>query len=235
MARKEESKPPKEKKPSWFRQVRQTYVMARKVDKWVGWLSLLAFVIGLVLFGLLAFFVGPLWIWIPFGVTTSLLMAMIVFGRRAEGAAYRQVEGQPGAAMAAMSTLRRGFKATPAVAINRQQDVVHRVVGKVGIVLVAEGNPQRLSVLLAQERRRCARIAADVPVHDLIVGNEEGQVKLRKLSGAIRKLPKKLTASQVSDLERRLKALPSHQLPIPKGPMPRNARLPKGGMPPTGR
>ena len=42
--------------------------------------------------------------------------------------------------------------------MNRSQDVVHRAVGKAGIVLVAEGNPNRVKGLLAAEKKKMARI-----------------------------------------------------------------------------
>ena len=54
------------------------------------------------------------------------------------------MEGQPGAAAAALRMLRRGWKTDPAIAFTKQQDVVHRVVGPPGIVLIGEGNPNRL-------------------------------------------------------------------------------------------
>ena len=43
------------------------------------------------------------------------------------------------------------------------------------------------------------------------------------------KLPRALTASEVTELNYRLKALDSQrgQLPIPKGPLPKGARMPK--------
>ena len=91
----------------------------------------------------------------------------IVFGRRAERAAFGQMEGQPGAAAAVLDNVGRGWTTTPAVAMNRSQDVVHRAVGKAGIVLVAEGNPNRVKSLLAAEKKKMARIVADVPVHDM--------------------------------------------------------------------
>ena len=84
-------------------------------------------------------------------------------------------------AASALTTLRRGWKAEPAVGFTKQQDVVHRVVGPPGIVLVGEGNPTRVKALLATERRRHERVAAEVPIHEVIVGNDEGQVPLPKL------------------------------------------------------
>ncbi len=110
------------------------------------------------------------------GLLLAFLATAIVFGRRAERAAFGQMEGQPGAAAAVLDNVGRGWTTTPAVAMNRSQDVVHRAVGKAGIVLVAEGNPNRVKSLLAAEKRKMARIVADVPVHDLLVGTGEGQV-----------------------------------------------------------
>ena len=62
---------------------------------------------------------------IVFGVLLiGILAALIIFGRRAQRAAYGQIEGKPGAAAAALGMLRRGWKTDPAIAITKQQDVV---------------------------------------------------------------------------------------------------------------
>jgi hypothetical protein len=158
----------------------------------------------------------------------GFLAATIVFGRRAERAAFRQVEGQPGAAAAALNMLRRGWTVTPAVAVTRNQDVVHRAVGRPGVVLIGEGSPSRVGNLLATEKRKVARFVPDVPIYDVQAGNEAGQIPLRKLNGHLMKLPRNLKTYQVAEVNRRLKALGTTNLPIPKGPMPRNARMPKG-------
>ena len=80
---------------------------------------------------------------VVFGLLTGLLARLIVFGRRAERAAYAQVEGQAGAAAGVLQMLKRGWDVTPAISFTKNQDVVHRVVGRPGIVLVGEGNPTR--------------------------------------------------------------------------------------------
>jgi hypothetical protein len=232
MARRSAETASDEPKRSRIRQIRQTYTMARRVDRRIGWWTLGTALIIAAVFVALAILVGPVWTWLLLGLPLAFLAAVIVFGRRAERAAYRQIEGQPGAAMSALTTLRKGWTATPATAVNRQQDIVHRVTGRAGIVLVGEGNPQRLGAMLGQERKRYARIAAETPVHEIIVGNDEGQVPLRKLSSTVMKLPKALSGSQVADLNRRLRAMPASPIPMPKGPLPRNVKLPKGGMPP---
>ena len=85
----------------------------------------------------------------------------IVFGRRAERAAYAQVEGQPGAAAAALGVLRRGWNVQQAVAVTKNQDLVHRVVGRPGVILVGEGNPARVRHLLGVEKKKHARVVGE--------------------------------------------------------------------------
>lgn len=187
------------------------------------------------MFVLLGVFVGPVWFWVVMGITVAMLVGTIIFTRRAERAVYSQIEGQPGAAASALQTLRRGWFVEPAIAVNRQQDVVHRVVGRPGIVLVGEGSSHgRVKNLLAQEHRRHARIATDVPIHELVAGQGEDEVPLRKLGRSVQKLPKAISPAEMTEVRNRLRAMPSgaNQLPIPKGPLPKNVKLPKGSMPP---
>jgi hypothetical protein len=160
----------------------------------------------------------------------ALLAMAIIFGRRAERAAFGQMEGQPGAAAAVLENVGKGWTITPAVAMNRSQDVVHRAVGRAGIVLVAEGNPNRLRSLLASEKKRMARVVSDVPVHDFIVGDDEGQVELKKLRTKLLKLPRVLTGPQTTQVNDRLRAMGDlmSNMPIPKGPMPKGMRMPRG-------
>jgi hypothetical protein len=160
----------------------------------------------------------------------ALLAMAIVFGRRAERAAFGQMEGQPGAAAAVLENIGKGWTITPAVAMNRSQDVVHRAVGRAGIVLVAEGNPNRLRSLLASEKKRMARVVSDVPVNDFIVGDDKGQVPLKKLRTSLLKLPRVLAGGQVTQVNDRLRAMGDlmSNMPIPKGPMPKSTRMPRG-------
>jgi Domain of unknown function (DUF4191) len=163
----------------------------------------------------------------PLGVLLGVLVGMILFGRFAQAAQYSAIEGQPGAAAAVLQTMRGKWTVTPAVAANRNMDVVHRAVGRAGVVLVGEGSPTRLPSLLASEKKRVSRVAYDIPIYDFVVGDGEGQVPIRKLQRQVMKLPRNLKASAVSDLNYRLKALPQ-TLQAPKGPMPtRGGRQPK--------
>jgi len=167
---------------------------------------------------------------IPLGVLAGVLVAMILFSRYAQSAQYAEIEGQPGAAAAVLQSMRGDWDVTPAVTGNRNMDVVHRVVGRPGVVLVGEGNPSGLASLLAAEKKRIARVAYEVPIYDIQVGNGEGQMPIRRLHGHVAKLPRNLKRAEVSDLNYRLKALPQ-TLQAPKGPMPRSARPPRGPRP----
>jgi hypothetical protein len=163
---------------------------------------------------------------IPLGILLGVLVTVILFGRFAQSAQYSAIEGQPGAAAAVLENMRGNWTVTPAIAANRNMDVVHRAVGKPGVILVGEGSPTRLASLLAAEKKRVARVAYEVPIHEFQVGNEEGQVPLGKLQRKIMRLPRQLKPDAISDLNHRLKAL-QPSLQAPKGPIPRNARQPK--------
>ncbi|WP_329116236.1 DUF4191 domain-containing protein [Streptomyces sp. NBC_01465] len=217
--------------PGRLKQIALTYKMTRKADPKVG---LIVGGLGIVVFGVLlgiGFLIGhPIYLGI-LGFLLAFLAMAIVFGRRAERAAFGQMEGQPGAAAAVLQNVGRGWTTTPAVAMNRNQDVVHRAVGKAGIVLVAEGNPNRVKTLLAAEKKKMNRIVVDVPVHDIMVGNAEGQVPLKKVRTTMLKLPRVLTGAQVTAANDRLRAMGDlmSNMPLPKGPMPKGARMPRGG------
>jgi hypothetical protein len=222
-----------EQKPGRIRQIRTAYTLTRQADPRIGWVLLACLVLPILAgvgFGLL---IGGPVLWGLFGFGIGLLLATFVFGRRAEKAALSQIEGKPGAAAAVLGTLRRGWTVTPAVAANRQYDVVHRVVGRPGVVLIAEGSPGRVGNLLRSESKRTARVIGEVPIHEIVVGDGEGQVTLRKLNRAVIKLPKALRPGQVTDVNQRLKAMSSMQQPVamPKGPLPKGARVPR---PPRG-
>ena len=129
--------------------------------------------------------VGLIYAFIPLAILLGLMAAMLLFGRFATSAQYDAIEGQPGAAAAVLQNLRGGFTTTPAIAANRNMDVVHRTVGKPGVILVGEGSPTRLPSLLAAEKRRISRIASQIPIYDFQVGNGEGQIELHTVSGSI--------------------------------------------------
>jgi hypothetical protein len=171
-------------------------------------------------------FTGLAPILIPLGVILGVVVGGILFGRFTMSAQYAAMEGQPGAAAAILDNMRGNWTVTPFIAGNRNLDVVHRAVGRPGVILVGEGSPNRLASLLAAEKKRVARVAHEVPIFEFQVGNEDGQIPLSKLQRKIMRLPRNLKPAAVSDLNHRLKAL-QPSLQAPKGPMPANIRPPK--------
>jgi hypothetical protein len=164
---------------------------------------------------------------IPLGVVLGGLVAFIIFGRRAQKSVYRKAEGQTGAAAWALDNLRGKWRVTPGVAATGNFDAVHRVIGRPGVIFVGEGSPSRVKPLLAQEKKRTARVVGDVPIYDIVVGNGEGEVPLSKLERHLSKLPANITVKQMDSLESRLAALGSKAGPgaVPKGPLPASAKM----------
>jgi hypothetical protein len=226
------AKKPKPPRGARLKQIRAAWTMTRRSDSRLLPLTLAALLGPLVLLLAVGLVFGPLWFWIPMGVMAGLLAATFVFGRRVQQAAFAGVEGQPGAAAAVLDAMRGDWRVTPAIGVNRDQELVHRVLGRPGIVLVAEPGPggvhRGTRNLIANEKRRLARVVGDTPVYEVLVGEEEGQIPLRRLEKHFAKLPRNIKAKQVNVLDTRLKALGSTPLPIPKGPLPKNARMPRG-------
>jgi hypothetical protein len=211
-----------------LRQMRQAYTITKRTDSNIGLILLLWFLVvggifavtGLYVFGRGTFGIITAAL---FGLLSGLLAVLIVFGRRAERAAYAQVEGQPGAAAGALQMLKRGWDVKPAIAFTKNQDVVHRVVGRPGIILVGEGNPGRVRGLLGAERKKHVRIGGDeIPVHEIVVGNGDGEIKLTKLNKHVQKMKKSIKPADQTALMNKLKALDAMRpaAPMPRGPMP---------------
>jgi hypothetical protein len=204
-------------------QLWQAFKMQRKQDK-----RLLPYMIGALLgtaaiVTLALMWFVPWWMGLILGLTFGALLAMLIFSRRVQASVYKQAEGTPGAAAWSLQNNLRGkWRITPAVAGTSHMDAVHRVVGRPGIILVGEGAPHRVKPLLAQEKKKIARIVGDTPIYDVIVGNEEGQTPLRKLNQYLMKLPRNISPTTVIELDNRLTALSarSAQAGLPKGPMP---------------
>lgn len=215
-------------------QMRQVYRMTKQTDRFIG-LIMLGLLVGVTLaaFFLLSL-VPPGWFWVDLvtALLFGLMAAMIIFSRRATKAQMAQIKGQPGAALAALSVLRRGWRTDQMIAFTRHQDVVHRLVGRPGIILIGEGNPNRVKQLLATERTRHQRVASEVPVHEVVVGDGEGQVPLDKLVRHVSKLDKKLKPADLTEAISRLKAIDAtrSQVPLPKGPVPTSMKGLRGNL-----
>lgn len=206
--------------------MRQAFTMTRQNDnKLIPYLAIAFVVVAAIVYLLLMLLTSSSWLPILPAVLFGVIAAMFVFSRRAQSSAYRQAEGQPGAAAYVLGQLRGDWRKTDAVAGTGQLDAVHRILGRPGVILVGEGAPQRVKPLLAQEKKKVARLAGDAPIYDIVVGNGEGETSLGKLNTTIMKLPRNLSKEQVVALERRLAALGAQRTPIPQGPMPAGVRM----------
>lgn len=226
---------PKVKKTRWYHQVWQAYQMTRATDPSVTWWVLGAFAAVLAVAIVIALFLdttGYRVYAIVIGLPFAVLAGMFVLARRAEKAAYRRLEGQPGASISALRTIRRGwdFPEEPVAADRRSQDLVFRGLGRAGIVLVGEGPGGRQARLLDAEKRKIARILPNVPVTVIQSGNGPDQVPLPKLARTVQKLKPTLTKQEVAEIGKRLRALGGARLPVPKGIDPYRARPDRKGM-----
>ncbi|GAB3447391.1 DUF4191 domain-containing protein [Streptomonospora sediminis] len=171
--------------------------------------------------------------WGPLGFAVAFLAGFFYFTRATQRLQYKMLEGQLGAASAVLDNMRGDWTTEPGVGANRQMDVVHRAVGRPGVVLVGEGDPGRVKGLIAAEKKRVARVAHNTPIYDFQVGNGESQLPISKLQRQMVKLPRNLDKREVAELRYRLKAMPA-AMQMPKGPMPKGSRMPKGPKAPGG-
>jgi hypothetical protein len=209
-----------------FGQIREAYKVTKAEKPWIG--AAMAFIflavtgIGVIIGSTTGHPIYSAFIAIPF----AFLSAMFFFSFVANRAAYASIEGVMGAGASVMMAIRRGFTTTPMVSVNKQQDMVHRAVGRAGVILVGEGS-NGVRTLLADEAKKVERFVPGVPVTTLIVGDGEGRVAINKLQRTMKKLPKQISNNQLREVRSRLKAVGGMNMPIPKGPMPKNLRVPK--------
>jgi hypothetical protein len=209
-----------------LKQIKVAFTMTRKADPKMLPLVVAAFVVTLAAFVLVGVLLGhPVYLTV-LGVLFAVVVTAAVFGRRVQKTAFGQVEGQLGAAAAVLSNMRGNWRVTPAVGFTKEQDLLHRVIGRPGVVLVAEGAPNRARNLIGAQKRSLSRIVGDTPIYDVVVGDGEGQVALKDLEKHFLRLPRNIKPAQVNTLDAKLKAMPTSAMPIPKGPVP--TRVPRG-------
>jgi hypothetical protein len=225
-----------------IKQLVYAYRMTKDIDPrltvailgWGGGVGVVVFVLLFVLLG--SSIIGIVFAAV-FGILLGGLVGLSTLSRRVQRSAYARIDGQPGAAAAVLEqSLKRGWSMTPAVQFNRQQDLVHRLIGRAGILLIAEGDPNRVGQLIATERKSIARyLGPEVEVEVLTVGEDTaaGQIPLSKLSQTVTRRGlrgrSKLTQLQVAEYAKRLAAVSSGPMAnMPKGPIPRGGRMPRG-------
>jgi hypothetical protein len=208
-----------------LKQIGQVFSFTAKRDRWFLPLAAAAVLIPLALTVVAVMAWGPFWL--IAGILVTLLALLIVLNVRSTAAMMSVAEGQPGAVASILETMRGNWRVTPAISATTQLDMVHLVVGRPGVILLAEGNPQRVRGLLGQEKRRLAKVIGNEPLYDYIVGRGEGQLPLKKMRMTLMRLPRNISAREVNALDRRLKAL-SARPRMPQGAIPKNLRPPKG-------
>ncbi len=207
----------------WFRQLKETYRVTVEVDPQTKWLvpgvaagvTLVVTLIGLLL--------PPWWMWLITGLMAGLVAALYLLLSRAKKATYKRYAGKPGSAEVALSMLdKKKWSYEAGITATKQLDIVHRVVGQSGIVLIGEGSAARLKAVLAAEAKKHEQVAYGVPVSTLIMGDGPGQVPLEKLADHLRKAPKAVKPVQLTEVKQRLRALDAvrPKVPLPRGPMP---------------
>jgi hypothetical protein len=224
---------PKEKKPGRIAQLKQVYTVSKQADPNIGRWMLLTFLGIVAVFLVVGLFLdSPVFAGL-IGVLFGILGATIVMSRRAERAAYRSIEGQAGAAGAALTSIRRGWytdREPVAADVARAGDVssaamVYRALGRPGVVLIGEGPLSRVQKLLVKEQKRVERVAPGVPVTTMVVGNEDGQVPLNKIASRVQRLKPQITKDEMAVVNKRLKSLGGLRAPLPKGVDPTRARM----------
>ena len=223
------------KEPGRIKQMWQVFKMTRRYDPAITWYLLLVFIAPLAAGIVAAVLLSPgnviaMILYIVAGLLGGLLLALIVLGRRAEKAAYSQIEGKPGAVSAVLkSSLRRTWTASefPVNVSPRTQDAVYRAVGRGGVALIGEGPRSRTQPMLDKERATVARILPNVPIHMMYVGPDPDSVPLHRITRELAKYKRTLTKAEVVAVSNRLSSLSRNQLPIPKGMDPNRVRAPR--------
>ncbi|MDK8878326.1 DUF4191 domain-containing protein [Corynebacterium sp. MSK008] len=214
-------------------QLKQAFDLQRKRDKALIPIMLACVLGGGLLFFLLGLWWGAKWFWLIMGLILGAVLAMFIFSRRLEKSMYDEVGDTPGAAGWTLENMRNTmgivWQTKTGVQANTHMDTVHRVVGNPGVVLVGEGNPNRLKSLMAKEHKRVDRLLAGVPIYEVYAGEGEGQVRNRDLQKHLLKLPKNYKKDEVYSLAAKLDAMDSRgrgaqAAGLPGGPLPKQAQ-----------
>jgi hypothetical protein len=224
MAKKEKVKKPKGK--GMFAQFREQAKFLKEVDPKaipIGiLLASLAFIVLIIVGALVSGldFLGMV-IWIVLAEATAYLTLLLTMTRRANTAIFKKYEDEPGRVSITVGTLtRRRWKGSnQPVAINaRTKDMVFRIVGPAGVVLMAEGSKTSARALLEDERRKVQRLASGVTVHTFFTSQDGEGVPLGQLHKKVAKLKRTLNRAEINAVQNRLASIDSRSgLPIPKG------------------
>ncbi len=209
-----------------LKQIGQVFSFTAKQDKWFVPLLMAAVLIPLAI-AIVLVLLDFGWTWIPLGILVALFGALIVLNLRSNAAMMNAAEGQPGAAAQIVENMRGDWRVRPAASSTTQFDMVHIVIGRPGVILLGEGQTQRVRGLMGQEKRRLSKVIGSAPIYDYMIGQGEGELSVRKLRSTVMKLPRNLTGKDVNALDKRLGALMARPQ-MPKGAIPKSMRPSKG-------
>ncbi|WP_026459338.1 DUF4191 domain-containing protein [Schaalia vaccimaxillae] len=214
------------KKRRWYHNLIDAYRVTARTYPWVGWLLGGVSVVVIALALAVCFLTKGNWIlWTVLGILLALTAAMGILSFMVRRAMYAQIDGTVGAVYGVLSQIRSGWIIPEQPQqVTRQQDVIWRIVGRPGVVLISEGPSSRVQPLMNAERNHIRKVIQNVPVHVIQTGHSDGQIELAKLQGKLRSLKKELAKEDVPSVAARLAALRSSQMPIPKGIDPMKAR-----------
>jgi len=213
----------KQKTPGRFSQIFQIWKLTAQTDKTAVPLAI-AGGIGALAISLVFAFIGGgstlgIIVWSVLGLVAGAVSFSAILSRKAEKVAFARIEGQPGAVGAILGTvLKRGWSGSEEpVAVNaKTQDLVYRLSGRGGIVIIGEGHRSSVARLIEDEKRRLSHIAAGVPVTVLWVCNDEHSVSLRQIAPTVFKLKRVVKATELGEINKRLSTMRLN-VPVPKG------------------
>jgi Domain of unknown function (DUF4191) len=170
-------------------------------------------------------------LWAALGLMTGYLSGLYAITRQANTAVFKKYANEPGRVSLVAGVLtRRAYKGTnqPTAVNPRTKDMVFRVVGPAGVVLLGDGSPTSTKAMLEDERRKIQRVAQGVQVHMIYCSDNGDGVPLLQLEKAVKKLKRSLNRTDIRNVQNRLAALDTRGgLPIPKGIDPMKVRAPK--------
>ncbi|MFT0763162.1 DUF4191 domain-containing protein [Scrofimicrobium sp. R131] len=214
------------KKNRWYKNLADSYRIVARTYKWVPYAMIILPILllgGSVALGMV---LKPVWMWLITGVMLALLADMLILSTLLRPAMYSQVDGTVGSVYVVISQIKRGWVINDQpVQVTREQDLVWRIVGRAGVVLISEGPSNHVRPLLVNERKKINRITANAPVVFIECGHDEGQIPLKKLPRKLRSLKKQLTKAEVPAVAMRLDAIEAKSSPIPRGVDPNNVRM----------
>lgn len=212
-----------------LRTIRTAFSFTAARVRWFVWAAIAAFLLPLIIGTLLATFAGG-FLWIITGLLGSVVAVLAVLSSGLNRATVVEAKRTPGGAAAIVQQMRGDWRVTPGVAATTQGDFIHLVLGKPGVILLAEGNPGRVRGLLGQEKKRLSKVIGSAELHDFVIGDDEGDLHMEKLRSTLVRMRRTLNGKEVNALDLRLKALTARPQ-MPKGAIPKNMRPPGIRMP----